>query len=213
MGAAKSFFDPSSENFNFQDLQAGANQAGKYANIAYNLKRGQEPVDYYQGQFNPEYDKSIDLMSNREFDADPLLKETRGTYDKTKDIIQDMSGGNSAIALANIGGAQIRRDNALQRILTDKDNRDNAYRAEEAKFRANMGSEKARELSNVEINKLKADAVRDLFTGTAMNDISKVSQMNTKMLNEKETDEGLLKLLQGEYGDLSNLAEILKFFR
>lgn len=201
------------DRFNFQDVQRGAEQAGQFANIAYNLKQGREPVDYYKGQFNPEYAKSIGLMSDREYDAEPQLQEARNTFDKTKDLIQDMSGGSSALALAGIGGAQIRRDNAMQRILANKNNADNQYSAEEARFRGNMGSERMREDIQVELNRLKADAAKEAFNAQAAEDVSRLSQTKMKERGQKSRDADLLAMLQGEYGGLSSkMEELLKGF-
>ena len=185
------------------------NNAGKYANIGYNAYQSQQPTDYYQAQQNPQYDKTIDLMSDRRYDAQPELDEARRTFQQTKGAIQEFAGGNSGVALANTQGAQLRSDRAKQQVYAKKQNMDNQYMAQEAAVRGNMGEQYANELRKTQIYGQQADASRRAFAGQAAADTSKVSQMNQLMGNQQSQDDILATLLNGSYGDLGPMIEAL----
>ena len=196
------FVDPGREPF---DLQRGINQAGQYANIGYNLFQSMQPIDYYKAIQNPEYDKAIDLVSGMRYNADPAMREARRTFDQSRDAIQDFAGGSSGVALANIGGAQLRADRAKQEILAYKQNMDNQYKLQESQVRGNLGEQKADELRKEQMFKLQAEAARRKFAGQSANDITKLSQIKMQERGQKDQDAILAELLQGNYGDLPGL--------
>lgn len=192
-------FDP---GFN---LERGINQAGQYANIGYNLFQSMQPIDYYKAVQNPEYDKAIDLVSGMRYDADPAIREARRTFDQSRDAIQDFAGGSSGVALANIGGAQLKADRAKQDVIAYKQNMDNQYMSQEAQFRGNLGELKANELRKEQMFKLQAEAARRKFAGQSADDITKLSQIKMQERGQQDQDAILAELLQGNYGDLPGL--------
>ena len=200
---------PQGQGQNFGDF---VNQIGTMAPIAYNLAQGQAPIDYYQAEQNPQYQKSIDLASDMRYNADPQLAEARRTFNQTKSAIQDFSGGNSAVALANLHGAQIQADRSKQGVLANKDNMDNQYRAQEAQIRGNLGQQYANEASKAQIYKLQAEANRRKHTGQAMEDVGKSSQVNQQMANESSKDAALQEMLKSHYGQYGNFDKLLANF-
>lgn len=201
------FVDPGREPF---DLQRGINQAGQYANIGYNLFQSMQPIDYYKAVQNPEYDKAIDLVSGMRYNADPAIREARRTFDQSRDAIQDFAGGSSGVALANIGGAQLRADRAKQEILAYKQNMDNQYKLQESQVRGNLGEQKADELRKEQMFKLQAEAAKARLMSSATQEITMRSDMNIKGMNQKEKDDLLLELLNINYGDLGKIGTVLK---
>lgn len=200
------------QGWDTKGIQKGLANIGQFANIGYNMKMANAPIDYYKAIQNPEYDKSIALMTDRRYNAEPELAEARRTFGQTKQAVQDMAGGSSAAALANIHGAQITADRAKQAVLAKKQNMDNDYALQEAQFRGNMGALKADELRRTQLYKLQAEAARRKFGAQAANDTSKLSQIKLQEAGQKSTDDALLGLLKGQYGDLGNLAELLGAF-
>jgi hypothetical protein len=201
------FVAPGREPFN---LERGINQAGQYANIGYNLFQSMQPIDYYKAVQNPEYDKAIDLVSGMRYNADPAMREARRTFDQSRDAIQDFAGGSSGVALANIGGAQLRADRAKQDIIAYKQNADNQYKLQESQVRGNLGEQKADELRKEQMFKLQAEAARRRFAGQSADDVTKLSQIKMQELGQKDKDAILAELLKGNFGDLGPMIEALE---
>ena len=194
------------QGVNWQNI---GNQMMQGAPIAYNMWMGQQDPDYYEAIQNPEYDKSIDLVADREYDIDSQLADAQRTFDQSSKFIKDASGGNAAVALANIQGAQRRADRAKQQVRDLKTNMDNQLDMQEAQFRGNMGAQWANELQKAQLYGLQTDAARRAFTGQGVQDMSEMAQRNQLMRNQEGVDAQRMQVLQQMYGHFPQFAQML----
>ena len=133
---------PQSE-YGFDWGNAAWSALGAAPNI-YNIAMGMGKPDLLNESeyFNPQYNKSIDLMSNRRFNVNPLLEristaERIGARDLSQNVTS--SGGY----LAGRTGLSAARMRAEGDVYANKQNMDNQYLAEEAQMRSQLGSERA----------------------------------------------------------------------
>lgn len=179
---------------------------GSLAPMAYNLGMFAQKPDYYEAVYNPEYDKSIELMSDRRYDVDPEIKAAKANAYATRSAIENL-GGDPRDVMSNLVGSQNKLDRQMESVLAKKQNMDNQYMADEARFRGNMGSEKAKEDSQTQIYGLKTDATRDDFLGTASKQLGEFAQINQQMSNEGMRDDQKLAILYKMYGHFPQFAQ------
>ena len=132
-----------SQEYGFDWGNAAWSALGAAPNI-YNMAMGMGKPDLLNESeyFNPQYNKSIDLMSNRRFNVNPLLEristaERIGARDLSQNVTS--SGGY----LAGRTGLSAARMRAEGDVYANKQNMDNQYLAEEAQMRSQLGSERA----------------------------------------------------------------------
>jgi hypothetical protein len=196
---------PPSSNPNWKDAMY---DLGALAPTFYNVAQGLAPVDYYKATMNPEYQKTLDLMKGRRFNADPLIAESRRTFENMKQGIGEFAGGDKSLALTNLQGAGLRADRAKQQALTTKQNMDNQYMAEEANMRRALGSEKAGMLNQQELYRLQGDAAKRKHLAEASTQFGKFAQREELMGNQEKRDDLLANLLNAGYGQYEAMGVI-----
>lgn len=179
---------------------------GSLAPVGYNLAMGMQRPDYYEATYNPEYDKSIELMSDRRYDIDPHMKAIQGNLSGTRKAITG-SGVDAGTQIRSLMGAQMASDQQMDKVLAQKENMDNQYMAQEAQFRGQMGGQKAAEDSKTQLYGLQTDAARRAFLGEGFKEIGEFAQVNQQMANQGMRDDQRMAILHKMYGHFPQFAQ------
>lgn len=169
-----------------------------YSPTAYNFARGlQKPQVLEAEDFqNPYESDAMRLMANRRFNIDPQLQANRSTFNQMRGGLKNVSGGNAATYLSNMGQLQMNKGKMDEQAYAMKQNMDNQYKAQDAQFRGNMGNIRAqRELQIQDIND-RNKAARDAYMGKGFEGLSKIAQNEKYMGNLSGADQQRIALLQ-----------------
>lgn len=181
---------------------------GSLAPVAYNLGMFAQKPEYYEANYNPEYDKSIELMSDRRYNIDPTIQAVRGNLAGTRSKVTNMGGDANKQILGQMG-AQMASDREVAKAYAQKENMDNQYMAQEAQFRGQMGAQKAAEDAKTDIYKLQTDAARRAHLGEAAKGVGDFAQINQQMKNQGLRDDQRVEILKQMYGHFPGFAKSL----
>ena len=177
------------------------NTAAQLSPVAYNLIQGSRPAEQLNAAdfYNPQYSQSIDLMSNRRFDVNPLLEANRNAQ-AIGDYNAINQGGLSAGAIASNRLANTaQRMRADQSAYSQQQNYNNQYLGQEAGFRANLGAQRSQTNYQVAQDNLAAQAARRQMLGAGFTGLSDWAQNQQLMRNQAGTDQQRLDILQNMY--------------
>jgi len=186
-----------------QDFQGGqgsgpgfnVNQALQFLPSGYAFAKGMEGIENFNPNINPEYDAAIDLVAGRRYDAKPEMDQALRTRNVAFKGVRDASGGNAAVELNNLKGAQILSDRAIRQSLANENNQNNLYKMQEAGFRAQLGQEKSNALNQAQLYDMQARAARDSFTQKGFDGVGQQGNLN-------QTNQIYQQLIDAGYGDL-----------
>ena len=173
------------EGFNWQN--AGLSALGMAPNI-YNLAQGlQEPESLNAADYaNPQYNQSINLMSNRRYNVNPALEAIRTSERIGRRNMRE--AGSAGQYLSGLGALSAGRMRAESDVFAQKQNMDNQYKAEEAQMRGTLGSESAQNAWRVSEANAMNRAARRQHIGAATTGISNWAQLQQLGKNKKEMD-------------------------
>ena len=173
------------EGFNWQN--AGMNALGVAPNI-YNLAQGLQkpeslnPADYA----NPQYNQSINLMSNRRYNVNPALEAIRTSERIGRRNMRE--AGSAGQYLSGVGSLAAGKMRAESDVFAQKQNMDNQYKAEEVQMRGTLGAESAQNAWRVSEANAMNRAARRQHIGAATTGISNWAQLQQLGKNKKEMD-------------------------
>ena len=115
--------------------------------------------------------------------------------------LKNVSGGNAATYLSNMGQLQVNTDKMNEQAYAMKQNMDNQYKAQDAQMRSKLGNIRdQRELQIQDIND-RNKAARDAHMGKAMEGVSGIAQTNKKMSNMSARDKERIAALNAMFAD------------
>jgi len=173
------------------------NQAAMAVPGLFALAQGMQKPESYMPQVNPQYSTAINQMSNRRYDAQPEIMAAKNAQRQAGTQARQAAGGNAALELAMGRGALVDYNRAERQALANQNNMNNQYLGEEARFRAGMGSEHARNMQHAYEMNMRGRAKGREYMQKGADYIGMFGQLGQQ--NQIYRD-----LIDTEYGGLKN---------
>ena len=167
--------------------------------------KGAQGVDKYDPNYNEQYDKSIDLMSGRRYNAQPEIDAANRAQSNAYKQGTESAGGSAALEMANIHGAQVTGNRATQRAYANEQNMNNQYMGQEAQFRGQMGAQRSALANQAQQMDMRASAARDAYTEKGFDSMGQAG-------NLAQQNDITMMLAEAGYGDLGDMKAFLKAY-
>lgn len=175
------------------------------------LAQGFRPIDKYTPQFNPEYNKAINIMEGRRYNNRPEIDAARRAQSTAYNQGRESAGGSSALELSNIHGAQVTGNRAVSAAVARKQNIDNQYKTQEAQLRTSLGSEKSSQKARAQEMDMRAEAARAAYTEKALDYAGLFGQLGQQNATTADLTDLLYgDLVKGRLGQVSRKKRIRK---
>lgn len=193
-----------------------ANEISQLSPAFYNLYRGFGKADELNTIYNPNTAESEALIRNSmNYDINPQLAANQEMAAALRQSAKTGSQGHGASYQMMVANAL--RNKALQdtAAYSWKQNTENQAKANAAQMLMSTGQQTQAEQQRKQIYDKQARATRDSFLQTGLGDVSRYSQMNELMKNQKDVDaikaEALKKGMSAFFsGDMATALEYWK---
>jgi hypothetical protein len=175
--------------------------AAQLAPVIYNMFKGMQKPDKVKANYNPYESQIMGLMADRRFNIEPLLNANRVGQAVSNRSIRDVAGSRGEL-MGNLGATQNARMTGDAAAWAQKNNMDNQYMGQQAEMLANLGGNRSQMDWNAQMGYAQNKAATQQFTGQAFNDLSKYSQTQQLMGNQKERDAQLASLYPDMYSQI-----------
>jgi len=176
---------------------SGLGMAAQLAPVAYNAIQGmRKPEQRDSSEFrNPEYERALSAMSNRKFNARPMLDANASAAATGRFNLRN-SGANAGQQFAGQQAFAAQRMRGDQSVMAQKQNMDNQYQGEFAQMAAGLGTAEAANRYRTDQDNLAAQAGQRNYQGTAASQLGQFAQMQQLMANQKMTEEQRINILK-----------------
>jgi hypothetical protein len=174
-------------NINYGNI---ASQIGTYAPIAYNLAKGifGKPEIMEEERYQNPYESQVrSLMSRRRFNVQPLLERNRVAQTVTNRNLRNVGLSAGQVA-SNLQGTSLGRMRSDAEALSQQQNINNQYLAEQAQTLGTLGQQRAQTRLGIDQMNQQARAVQRSYIPTALSQLQQAAQVNQQMQGQRAAD-------------------------